>query len=100
VNAIGYAPQQNLVYGIETRRGHLVRISTQGTLSDLGQVRGAHGDLSDAVAGAVLGSDLYVASDGRLYAIGVDPSSADFGSVVRKVPLRPGWLGTAAGAGI
>lgn len=92
VNAIGYAPQQNLAYGIAPRRGHLVRISSQGGLSDLGQVTGAHGDLSDAVAGAVLGSDLYVASDGRLYALGVDPSRADFGSVLRKVPLRPGRL--------
>lgn len=93
VNAIGYAPQQNLAYGIATRGGgRLVRIGAWGGLSDLGQVRGAHGRLSDAVAGAVLGGDLYVASDGELYAIGVDPSSGDFGAVARGVPLRPGWL--------
>jgi hypothetical protein len=93
VNAIGYAPQQNLVYGIATRAGgRLVRISTGGTLSDLGQVRGSHGRLSDAVAGAVLGSDLYVAADDELYAIGVDPSSGDFDSVERRVSMRPEWL--------
>lgn len=93
VNAIGYAPQQNVVYGIATRGdGRLVRITAQGTLSDLGQVRGSHGGLSDAVAGAVLGGDLYVAADDKLYAIGVDPSGGDFGSVARRVPLRPEWL--------
>lgn len=93
VNAIGYAPQQNLVYGIATRAGgRLVRISTDGALSDLGQVRGSHGRLSDAVAGAVLGSDLYVAADDELYAIGVDPSSGDFDSVARRVSMRPEWL--------
>jgi hypothetical protein len=93
VNAIGYAGQQNLVYGIATRGGgRLVRISTQGMLSDLGQVRGAGGRLADAVAGAVLGGDLYVRSNGSLYAIGVDPSSGDFAAVARVVPLRPEWL--------
>ena len=93
MNAIGYAPQQNLVYGIATRAGgRLVRISTDGALSDLGQVRGSHGRLSDAAAGAVLGGDLYVAADDELYAIGVDPSSGDFGSVARRVPMRPEWL--------
>jgi hypothetical protein len=89
VNAIGYAPQQNLVYGIATRAGgRLVRIGTGGALSDLGQVRGSHGRLS----GAVLGSDLYVAADDELYAIGVDPSSGDFDSVARRVSMRPEWL--------
>ncbi len=89
VNAIGYAPQQNVVYGIATRGGdRLARISTRGSLSDLGQVRGAHGGLSDAV----LGSDLYVSSDGMLYAIGAGPSSGDFGSMTRRVSLRPEWL--------
>lgn len=93
VNAIGYAGQQNLVYGIASRgAGRLVRISTQGALSDLGQVRGAGGLLSDAVAGAVLGSDLYVRSDGSLIAIGVDPSRSDFGAVAKVTPLRPEWL--------
>jgi hypothetical protein len=93
VSAIGYAAQQNLVYGIASKGdGRLVRISTQGSLSDLGQVRGAGGLLSDAVAGAVLGSDLYVRSDGLLVAIGVDPSSGDFGAVTKVTPLRPDWL--------
>lgn len=88
VNAIGYAAQQNVVYGIATDRGgHLVRISTRGVLSDLGHVRGAW--LGDAVAGAVLGGDLYVRSDGMLYAIGVDPSSSEFGAVTKALPLRP-----------
>ncbi|HEX4226207.1 MAG TPA: hypothetical protein VHZ97_27850 [Pseudonocardiaceae bacterium] len=93
VNAIGYAAQQNLVYGIASGGdGALVRISTQGSLSDLGQVRGAGDRLSDAVAGAVLGGDLYVRSDGELIAIGVDPSSGDFDAVAKVVPLRPEWL--------
>jgi hypothetical protein len=93
MNGIGYAPKQNVVYGIATRAGgRLVRIDADGTLSDLGPVRGSHGRLSDAVAGAVLGSDLYVAADDELYAIGVDPSSGDFASVARRVPLRPEWL--------
>ena len=93
VNAIGYAPQQNQVYGIAGRGGgHLVRISTQGTVSDLGQVRGAGGRLGDAVAGAVLGGDLYVRADEKLFAIDVDPSSGQFGAVARSVPLRPEWL--------
>lgn len=89
INAIGYAAQQNLVYGIATARGgDLVRISTQGAVSDLGHVRGAW--LGDAVAGAVLGGDLYVRSDRMLYAIGVDPSSGAFGTVTKALPLRPG----------
>ena len=93
INAIGYAPQQNLVYGIATGHGgHLVRISTQGSLSDLGQVRGAGGRLGDAVAGAVLGGDLYVRADGWLIAVGVDPSNGDFGAVARQVPVHPQWL--------
>ncbi|HEY4455201.1 MAG TPA: hypothetical protein VGN81_12875 [Pseudonocardiaceae bacterium] len=93
VNGIGYAAQQNQVYGIAARGGgHLVRISTQGALSDLGQVRGAGGGLGDAVAGAVLGSDLYVRADDTLFAIGVDPSSSQFGAVTRSVGLRPEWL--------
>ena len=93
VNAIGYAAQQNLVYGIAAGGGgHLVRIGTQGALSDLGQVRGAGGGLAGAVAGAVLGGELYVRSDERLYAIGVDPSSSQFGAVTGSVELRPEWL--------
>jgi hypothetical protein len=93
VNAIGYAAQQNLVYGIAAGGdGRLVRISPQGTLSDLGHVRGAGDRLSDAVAGAVLGGDLYVRAEGSLYAIGVDPSSGDFGALARTVPLHPEWL--------
>ena len=88
VNAIGYAAQQNQVYGIATRGGgHLVRIGTQGGLSDLGQVRGAGGRLADAVAGAVLGSDLYVRADEKLFAIDVDPSSSQFGAVTHSVGL-------------
>jgi hypothetical protein len=68
VDAIGYASQQNLVYGIATRDdgrwfgdgGDLVSISPQGALVDLGPVRGAFGGLSDASAGAVIGSQLYL----------------------------------------
>jgi hypothetical protein len=93
VNAIGYAAQQNQVYGIATRgAGHLVRLGAQGGLSDLGQVRGAGGRLADAVAGAVLGSDLYVRADEKLFAIDVDPSSSQFGAVTHSVGLRPEWL--------
>jgi hypothetical protein len=93
VNAIGYAAQQNQVYGIATRDGgRLVRISTQGAVSDLGQVRGANGGLADAVAGAVLGSELYVRAGARLSAIGIDPSNSLFGAVTRSVELRPEWL--------
>ncbi|HEX3781652.1 MAG TPA: hypothetical protein VHX38_18475 [Pseudonocardiaceae bacterium] len=100
VNAIGYASQQNLAYGIATRDGrhgfgdggHLVSIGPQGALVDLGPVHGGFGRLSDAVAGAVIGSQLYLHADGLLYSVGIDPNGSGFRSVTRVVGLHPDWL--------
>lgn len=89
LNAIGYSASQDLVYGIG-HHGHLIRITRSGGTTDLGFVRGVPwGDLSEATAGAVVGSDLVVREDDRLFSIDITPSSPTFQRVVHEARMRP-----------
>jgi Repeat of unknown function (DUF6923) len=89
LNAIGYAASQDVVYGIG-HHGHLIRITRSGDTTDLGFVRGVpRGDLALATAGAVVGGNLVVREDDRLFSIDITPSSRTFQTVVHIVRLRP-----------
>ncbi|MDX2974591.1 DUF6923 family protein, partial [Kribbella solani] len=95
VQAAGYARTQDLVYGIATRdhggwlprRPHLVSVTRQGKVTDLGEVRHGVGGLADASAGAVVGSRFYVRDHLRLYTVDINPASSSYRRVVGVVRL-------------
>jgi len=89
MNALGYSPSQDLVYGIG-HHGHVVRITRSGGVTDLGYPHGVpRDDLMLATAGAVVGGALVVRLDDRLFTIDVTPSSKAYLSVTRVVRMRP-----------
>ncbi|MGX7827183.1 DUF6923 family protein [Actinokineospora sp. 24-640] len=99
VDAIGYHRGQGVAYGLAGRgspgahhdRARVVRLAANGTLTDLGPVRGRE-DLSGASAGAVAGDLLYVREGRELHGVDVNPASAKFLTVVRSVRLWPSEL--------
>ncbi|WP_328993138.1 hypothetical protein OG394_02460 [Kribbella sp. NBC_01245] len=92
VNAIGYAREQDLSYGIANirHRPHLVTIDGRGVAVDLGAIR-KHGPFQPT-AGAVSGHRLYLRDGHRLFAIDINPRSRSFRAVVAMTWLSPGFL--------
>jgi hypothetical protein len=78
LNAIGYAPGQNLLYGVSTR-SHVLTISPSGVITDRGRVR----DVGDATAGAVSGSTLFLRDGLRLLSLDINPASSTYLKVIK-----------------
>ncbi|MFB6719062.1 hypothetical protein ACFCV3_02835 [Kribbella sp. NPDC056345] len=101
IQAAGYSTRQELVYGVATRDNHgwllhrprLLKISSRGTVTDLGEVRRGIGGLADPVGGAVSGTKFYVRDVHRLFTIDIDPGSPTYRKVVSDVRLKPVSLG-------
>ncbi|MFC0629349.1 DUF6923 family protein [Kribbella deserti] len=92
INAIGYARDQDLSYGVAQirHRPHLISLDRRGRVVDLGALRG-HG-LFDPTAGAVLGQRLYLRDGHRLFTVDIDPRSRSFREVREVAWLSPGLL--------
>ena len=96
VNALGYARDQDLVYGIADRGrdgkwfpgGRVVTIDRHGNTEDRGPAPGFP-LLEEASAGAVSGNRWYVRDRLFLHVLSVDPGSPDYLHVIRSVPLWP-----------
>ncbi|MEV4314673.1 hypothetical protein [Actinocrispum sp. NPDC049592] len=73
LNAIGYAPGQNLLYGISTR-SHVVTLDPGGAVVDRGKVH----DVGDATAGAISGSTLFLRDGSRLLSLDINPASPTY----------------------
>ncbi|UVS77400.1 DUF6923 family protein [Actinokineospora sp. UTMC 2448] len=86
VDAIGYHKGQGLVYGVSG--SHVVSLTREGTLRDLGRVPQVHG----ASGGAVLGDLLVVRVGRHLRSVSIDPDSPRFLTVVASVRLWPAAL--------
>jgi hypothetical protein len=78
LNAIGYSPSQNLLYGV-SRQSHVVTISPGGAVVDRGKVH----DVGDATAGAISGSTLFLRDGPRLLSLDVNPASPTYLKIVK-----------------
>jgi hypothetical protein len=78
VNAIGYSPGQNLLYGVSTR-SQVITINRAGVSTDRGKVHG----IGDATAGAISGSTLYLRDGTKLVNLDIDPASPTYLKVVK-----------------
>lgn len=85
LNAIGYAPAQNLLYGVSTR-SEVVTIDRRGVAVVRGKVHG----VGDATAGAISGSTLYLRDGLKLMSLDVDPASPTYLKIIRWKWLS--WL--------
>jgi hypothetical protein len=102
VNAMGYSPDQNLVYGVaEANRNdqfpggaHVVTIDRDAQVTDLGPVSRAGGQhvpwsvITGATAGAIHGNKWYLRKDSLLYTVDIGPASRSYLTVLRVTPLR------------
>ncbi|GIG67515.1 hypothetical protein Pen01_38100 [Phytomonospora endophytica] len=95
VNAVGFAPRQEMLYGLTPTRGggsgaDLIRIDRKGQTRDLGRVKGGE-DLrgfAGAYVGDVVGDRLLVLTDTELVSVGIDPAQTDeFASIVERVRI-------------
>jgi hypothetical protein len=102
VNAMGYSPEQNLVYGVaEANRNdqfpggaHVVTIDRDAQVTDLGPVSREGGQhvpwsvITGATAGAIHGNKWYLRKDSSLYTVDISPASRSYLTVLRVTPLR------------
>ncbi|MER7012429.1 hypothetical protein ABT324_13505 [Saccharopolyspora sp. NPDC000359] len=98
LNALGYSAAQHLVYGMASRGpsgpfpdgGHAVVVTPDGSIRDLGPVRA--GALRAPSAGAVSGNRWYLAEDGYLHVVDVEPGSRTYLAVLSTVRIEGlGW---------
>jgi hypothetical protein len=82
VNALAYAADQNLFYGVSGHR--VVTVDPAGQLTDRGPVPSG---TSGAYAGAILGDRWFVRSSGALHVLSVDPHSSHYLHVIATAPV-------------
>lgn len=82
VNAIAYAPDQDLYYGIADEE--IVTITAEGVLTWRGE---SPDDLGDANAGAIMDDEWLLTGTGGLHAIDIAPDSPTYLTTVRRVEL-------------
>nr|WP_052477882.1 hypothetical protein [Kibdelosporangium sp. MJ126-NF4]CEL14697.1 PxORF73 peptide [Kibdelosporangium sp. MJ126-NF4]CTQ96673.1 PxORF73 peptide [Kibdelosporangium sp. MJ126-NF4] len=87
LNALGYSPSQNLLYGV-SRGSRVVTLDRSGNVVDRGKVYG----IGWATAGAISGSTLYLRDGLRLLSLDVNPASPTYLKVVRTKWMS--WLVT------
>lgn len=75
INAIGYNPVDNYIYGMDYTNSHLLRIESDGTYTDLGVPAGLPGTAYNAGDFDQAGN-LYVKSNGNVYIIDVIGNTA------------------------
>jgi hypothetical protein len=91
LNALGYAPAQDLAYGM-TDGGDVVTVDRRGRTSDLGPVRGAERpDFAGATSGAIAGNIWYVMRAGILSTVDVKPGGTDYLRLRGTFPAHP-WV--------